>query len=142
MSLVYNRGLSCTRKVMIKTQKAQLIKLQDFDDLVIKTYGKPYSFQQQNGCQERGTFHFTVPDNADDFEAEEIAEEINGSEMGVSFAAWLARDPKAWSGKKQDEVYIDMFWNRNFYPDIQTVANDLHSKGLFPKGEYVIEIDW
>jgi hypothetical protein len=29
-----------------------------------------------------------------------------------------------------------------FYPDIQTVANDLHKKGLFPADKYNTNIDW
>jgi hypothetical protein len=35
-----------------------------------------------------------------------------------------------------------MWWERNFYPDIQIVANDLHSKDLLEAGTYIIEIDW
>ena len=62
--------------------------------------------------------------------------------MGVKFAVWLARDTKEWNGKEQDKPYIDMFWERNFYPDIHTLANDLYDKGLIEKGEYVINIDW
>ncbi len=71
-----------------------------------------------------------------------VPEEINGDEMGVSFAAWLARDPKEWNGDPKDRSYLDMFWERNFYPDIQMVANDLHAKGLLPAGDYLIDIDW
>ncbi len=125
---------------MINIQKKNFIAVSDFDDLVEKTYGKPYSFQQQDGCKERGTFHMTVPDEAYDFENDTIPQEINGEEMGVSFAAWLARDPKEWHGP--DREYKDMFWERNFYPDVQMIANDLHQKGLLPAGEYVIDIDW
>lgn len=127
---------------MIKIQNKQMISVQDFDDLVIQTYDRPYSFQQQNGCQERGTFHLTVPARADDFQNVTVAEKINGDDMGVSFAAWLARDPEEWNGKKEDRTFLDLFWERNFYPDIQMIANDLNAKGLFPEGEYVIEINW
>jgi hypothetical protein len=35
-----------------------------------------------------------------------------------------------------------MFWDRNFYPNVQMVANDLHKKGLLEAGEYSIRIDW
>lgn len=127
---------------MIKTQNKQLISDSDFDALVTQTYGKPYQFQQQDGCKERGTYHLTVPSEAYDNENDSVLEEINGEEMGVSFAAWLARDPKEWNGDPDDKDYIDMFWERNFYPDVQMIANDLHAKGLMPAGEYVIEIDW
>lgn len=127
---------------MIKFQNKQVINVQDWDNLVTETYGKPYSFQQQDGCKERGTFHITVPANTEDFENETVPEEINGDDMGVSFAAWLARDPKEWNGAPDDHDFLDLFWDRNFYPDIQMLANDLHAKGLFPEGEYIIEIDW
>lgn len=43
---------------------------------------------------------------------------------------------------KQDESNIELFWKRNFYPCLQSVANDLHKKGLVESGEYLIEIDW
>jgi hypothetical protein len=128
--------------ITIKTQ--QVIELGDWDNLVISTYGKPYSFQQQYGCQDRGNFPITIPSEYDDdFENDTIPDEINGDEEGVSFAAWLARDPEEWNGDPKDKFLCkSLFWSRNWYPDIQTVANDLHDKGLIPVGDYVIEIDW
>lgn len=71
-----------------------------------------------------------------------IPERINGNKMGVKFDVWLQRDPTEWNGKKGDESYLDLFWGRNFYPDIHTVANDLYNKGLIEAGDYVIDIDW
>lgn len=127
---------------MIKTTSKQIIVVSDWDDLVKQTYGKPYNFQQQDDCKDRGTHHITVPGGADDFERDTIHEEINGDDMGVSFAAWQARDPKEWNGSPNKACFINMFWERNFYPEVQMIANDLHEKGLLPKGEYVIEIDW
>lgn len=130
---------------MIKVQTKQVIDVNDFDNLVIETYGRPYCFQQQDGCQDRGNFNITVPDGADDFENDTVPEEVNGEEMGVSFAAWLARDPKEWNGITTGtdvSFKLDLFWQRNFYPDIQMVANDLHAKGLLPAGKYTIDIDW
>lgn len=129
---------------MIKTRSVQMIGVGDWDDLVTSTYGRPYNFQQQDGCKERGTFDLTVPDEAYDYEDETIPEEVNGEDMGVSFAAWLARDPKEWNGKDPDRAafLISLFWERNFYPDVQMIANDLHAKGLLPAGDYVIDIDW
>lgn len=126
---------------MIKFKNKQVIDVGDWDSLVESTYGKPYSFQQQDGCKERGTHDITIPDGAYDFENESVPDEINGNEMGVSFAAWLARDPEEWNG--EDRWYSrELFWGRNWYPDVQMIANDLHAKGLIPAGEYVIDIDW
>ncbi len=129
---------------MLKYTNKKTISLSNWDKLVRDTYGKPYNFQQQDGCQERGTFELEIPSeySEDDEYNDSIPEVINGEEMGVKFAVWLARDTKEWNGKEQDKPYIDMFWERNFYPDIHTLANDLYDKGLIEKGEYVINIDW
>jgi hypothetical protein len=35
-----------------------------------------------------------------------------------------------------------MWWERNFYPVIEMVGNDLHRKGLIKAGEYTIDVDW
>lgn len=126
----------------LKYSKVNSICLQDWDDLVSETYGKPYSFQQQDGCQSRGCFPITIPSDADDFENDSIPEEVNGDEMGVSFKAWIERDPDQPLKDQTREWELKLFWDRNFYPDIQTVANDLFEKGLIEAGDYVIDIDW
>jgi hypothetical protein len=66
----------------IRIQTKQVIDVQDWDQLVIETYGKPYSFQQQDGCHSRGNVNITIPDSCDDFENVTVPEEINGDEMG------------------------------------------------------------
>ena len=129
---------------MIKTQTKQVIEVSDWDELVQETYGRPYSFQQQDDCKDRGTVDLTVPDSADDYENDTVPEIVNDPDMGVSFAAWLARDPEQMltDPDSQDSWSIGMWWERNFYPDVQMIANDLHAKGLLPEGKYVIDIDW
>lgn len=127
---------------MIKSKSKQIISVQDWDELVVSTYGRPYSFQQQDGCKERGLFYITIPESGYDYKAESVTEEINGDDMGVSFSAWLARDPKEWNGDPDDKSFLAMFWERNFYPEVQILANDLHAKGLIEAGEYGIDIDW
>ena len=64
--------------------------------------------------------------------------------MGVSFKAWLERDPKQKLNDKvdRDNFSLNLWWERNFYPSIDMIINDLHKKGLIEEGEYVIEIDW
>lgn len=124
----------------IRTEK--VIDVSEWDKMVQETYGRPYSFQQQNGCQSRGTFRFSVPDHAEDFENDTVPEEVNHEEMGVSFAAWLKRDPKAPLPNREDNWAVGLWWSRNFYPNIQMVANDLHAKGLLEAGSYCIDIDW
>lgn len=122
----------------------QVIELSEWDTLVEETYGRPYSFQQQDGCQSRGTVEITVPSEASDYERDSIPEEVNHETMGVSLKAWLARDPKQklTDPESQEAYCLQLWWERNFYPDIQMVANDLHAKGLLEAGEHTILIDW
>ena len=133
----------------MKINKVNMIDVQEWDKLVEETYKRTYSFQKQNGCQDRGTFPLTVPDldMAEDFENDTVPEIINHADMGVSFKAWLERDPKTPLNGEDREcgdnlTYINMWWERNFYPNIQMIANDLHTKGLLDAGDYVINIDW
>ena len=126
----------------MKKHTETVIDVSDWDNLVMKTYGKPYSFQQQDGCRSRGFFRFRVPDKADDYDKAAFPEMLNGEEMGVSFATWLARNPRAAVGSCADAWEVELWWNRNFYPDQQMIANDLYAQGLLPAGEYTISIDW
>lgn len=122
-----------------------MVSVGDWDKLVEDTYSRPYSYQQQDGCQSRGIVSITIPDGNPeeyDFENESIKEEINGQEKGVSFDSWLKRDPSKPIKGYDGITYIRLFWHRNFYPNIQMVANDLYSKGLIEPGDYTINIDW
>lgn len=129
---------------MLKYSNRRIIELQDWDNLVIETYNKPYSFQQQDGCKSRGTYDFELPNKWGivDYENNTVPEVINGNDMGVSFKAWLERDPEEWNGKEDDKRFLDLFWDRNFYPDVSMIINDLYKKGLIEEGEYSINIDW
>jgi len=130
---------------MLKYQNTKIIDSQDLDDLVVQTYGRPYCFQQQDGCQSRGSVSITIPTEwNDDFKNDTIPEVVNGEEMGVSFKAWLERDPNQPLPRSSDQhgSSLRLFWLRNFYPELQTVCNDLHAKGLIDAGNYEIKIDW
>ncbi len=89
-------------------------------------------------------FRFSVPGEAEDFTNSTVPEKVNGPEMGVSFTAWLARDPqqKLTSPGDSEDYCLGLWWERNFYPEFQMVANDLHEKGLIDGGNYAINIDW
>lgn len=131
---------------MIKTRTEQVIDVSDWDHLVIETYGKPYSFQQQDGCKDRQRIRLTIPDKPYDYENDTVPEVVNCDETGVSFKAWLAREPKqpldGEDGHRDDSFGINLWWERNFYPDVQMIANDLYEKGFIEAGDYVIDIDW
>lgn len=125
-------------------KQVTMIEVQEWDDLVENTYNRPYSFQQQDGCKERGTYSLTVPGFAWDYENDTVPETLNLDDMGVSFKAWLNRDPKQKLNAKywDSPSAIHLWWTRYFYPSVEIVANDLHAKGLLPAGEYIINIDW
>ena len=127
---------------MIKYKETKVIEVSDWDKLVEETYGRTYSFQQQDDCKPRGVHALSVPEGEYDFENDTIPEVINGSDQGVSFKAWLSRDPQQKLNENDPDYRLRLFWERNFYPDVSMVANDLHSKGLLPGGDYVINIDW
>jgi hypothetical protein len=127
----------------LKYETVKTIEVSDWDKFVKDHYGKPYSFQQQDGCKERGVEHISVPDeDCHDYENDTITEGINGPEEGVSFKSWLARDPEEWNGDPSRKSMLSLFWVRNFYPHVSMIINDLYKKGLLEKGEYVINIDW
>lgn len=127
----------------IVSRQTNIIECQDWDNLVSSTYGRPYNFQQQDGCKSRGIYNLTIPTcYAEDFENTTIPEIINGKEMGVSFEAWKNRDPKEWHTKQEYDWAIDLWWTRNFYPSVEVVANDLYKRGLIDAGNYIINIDW
>lgn len=131
---------------MLKFKEFRLIDLQDWDNLVKETYGKPYRFQQQEGCQEKGIFELVIPSEYEN-ESEmhdSVPEVVNGDEMGVKFEVWLERDPKQLLKDKPDcsDFDLKLFWSRNFYPSIYTLADDLYKKGLIEAGNYLINIDW
>lgn len=125
----------------MKTKTIKSIDIRDWDKLVVQTYGKKYSFQQQDGCRPPGTFLLDIPSSfASDDEEEmndEISIDVNGDEMGVKFDVWLNRIEPFF----EDDFYDELFWHRNFYPSIYTLANDMHAKGLLEQGEYLIN-DW
>lgn len=131
----------------ITTRTEQVIDVGDWDNLVETTYGRPYSFQQQDGCKERQRVKITIPDEAYDCENDTVPEIVNHEDMGVSFKAWLERDPKQLlNGLRPDwdsgTGSLNLWWERNFYPTVEMVANDLHAKGLIEAGTYTIDIDW
>lgn len=127
---------------MLKTQTLIAVDHTNLNDIIRTVYGKPYDFQQQDDCKDRGSETVIVPAEPEDYENDTIPEVINGDKMGVSFKAWLARDPKEWNGATEDRHFLDLFWGRNFYPHISMILNDLHARKLIEAGTYTILIDW
>lgn len=126
----------------MKIRNEKVIDVGDWDELVQSTYGRIYSFQQQDGCKDRQRVRLTIPDEAYDYENDVIPEIVNHQKKGVSFKAWIARDPSQQITGQTYDYQRGLWWERNFYPDVQMIANDLHAKGLIEAGNYVIDIDW
>lgn len=136
-------------KPKIKIQIEKTIAVQEWDRVVQEVYVKPYMYQQQDGCKGRGRellYAYEDTEESYDFPNDTIPEIVNGEEMGVSFKAWLARDPKqalVSDGKIVSEQWqIDLWWKRNFYPSVEMIAEDLRKRGILEPGEYYIIIDW
>lgn len=113
----------------------KIIEVDEWDELVKKTYQKPYyNFQQQDGCQDRGLVRINIPDKP------------YNTDPDITLQEWLDADPNEpvddGDSSASEDWYIEMYWEREFYPSLQVVANDLHLKGLLPRGEYHINIDW
>lgn len=141
----------------------KIINVGEWDQLVSTIYGRRYHFQQQKSCREMGFTKITIPDDSFEDEMNDSIPEIINDEvnMGVKFHVWLDRDPEAILNPSDNELElcdyyhyprnkqkwcenvdnINLFWDRNFYPCLQAVANDLFYKGLIGSGDYIIEID-
>jgi hypothetical protein len=120
-----------------------MIESLELDELVKKNYNKPYRFQQQEGSRSRNCEHFIIPTLGTDFHRNTIPEVIPSKVRGVSFKAWLDRDPKTQlNGEKTPDWKIKVFWERNFYPNPEILLNDLYYRGLIPAGELVIRINY
>lgn len=130
----------------MKIKQVNLIESSEWDKFVSKVYERPYCLQQQEGCRDRETISLSVPDEEYDENMNDEFPLPTDDIMGVKFAAWLSRDPKEkfldYYHEEISDFELSLWWLRNFYPDLQTVANDLYNRGLLVAGEYVINIDW
>lgn len=129
----------------MKINNIKQIDVQDWDKLVSTTYNKIYSFQQQEGCKDRGIETINTEENyLEDYENTEIPFKVNGEKMGVSFKTWLDTSPEDTEKyfNSQYKWENNMFWERNFYPHASMIAKDLCEKGLLESGKYQININW
>jgi hypothetical protein len=129
----------------LNLKKVSLIDDSEWSDFVSEIYKRPYNFQQQEGCRERGVYPFSVPiSNPFDYKNSKIPETTSTNQEGVSFEAWLSRDPslKLKSKIDNDPLSLNMWWHRSFYPFVDMIVDDLYKRGLLEEGEYIIDIDW
>lgn len=122
-------------------RKVIMFDVWEWNKLVSSTYGRTYNFQQQDGCRDRGIYSFSIPcTDIEDYSNDDIPEVINSKIRGVSFQAWLDRDPD--TPDFVPEYKTALFWERNFYPNVTMIIKDLENKGILKEGDYIINIDW
>lgn len=128
----------------LKYNTVKFVELRHWNEFVKQVYGRPYNLQQQDGYLDRGTINLSVPSGSNCGYTNDTLPEFLGPEGGVSLAGWLARDPTQLIPAlgSEEQWMTGMWWERNFYPMLEEVANDLYAKGLLEQGEYVINIDW
>ena len=133
----------------LKYETKRYVSVSDWDTFIKKVYGRPYSFQQQEGCQSRGVRPLSVPElselpeDPNDWEQHEVFDpEKPEACMGVPFDTWIARDPKEPYKGMEYDFQLEFWWKRNFYPHTDMLVQDLVKRGLLKPGEYLIRIDW
>lgn len=122
----------------ISVTSIDIIEVHTWNECVETTYGRPYNLWAQMDIRNTELLPLIVPADPDYFERDSIPEMINGDEAGVSLKAWLERSPTAPVGANNEPWGIEIFWHRNFYPSVFEIANDLHKKGILPRGNYYI----
>jgi hypothetical protein len=69
---------------MIKYTNKRVISVHDWDRLVTEVYGRTYNFQQQDGCQSRGTYELSIStEEIDDSDSETDSDDENFEEVKV-----------------------------------------------------------
>ena len=120
----------------------------DFNKLVEKTYDKFYCFQQQDNGRKHGVYTFEIPVKSPfNYQNISIPEIVNHSEIGVDFYTWLQRDihkplkDVKYTTDFNKSLGLRLWWDRNFFPSIDMIINDLYKNGILPEGFLKIIID-
>jgi hypothetical protein len=133
-------------KPKLKRSTLTTISLRDWNSFIKEVYGKPYSFQQQEGCRSKGYFYIHIPEfppeEKEDYGYEYDPATPEKSLQGVPLDVWLARDPNLPFNGQEYDIQLEFWWHRNFYPWIEELCDDLSKKNLLEPGDYAIIIDW
>lgn len=102
-----------------------------FSKYVSELYGRPYQLQQQGDMlAQESSVALIVPEPEDWNENPSLAE-------------WLAATPPEEQGLGLSELLNEeMRWERQYYPSLEAVGNDLHARGLLDVGYYIIHVSW
>ena len=130
----------------LKTITDTVVDSFEWDRFVKQVYDRPYTFQQQDGCRQRGVSYFTATPGQYEF-VEHMEPVPTGpiegirSCFGVSLEEWVGRSPEAAFDPDRPNR-TGTYWERNYYPPIDELASDLCEKGLIAPGRYVLLVDW
>lgn len=128
----------------MKVQIKKFVPVHVWNEFVREVYGRSYKLESQEHYCNKIVSFLTIPTSydSDDDMNDSIKEIVQGLEKGVKFKTWLSRDPlQPLLTRRYDEWELETFWEENFYPDLQTLANDLYKKNKLDSGEYIIYFD-
>ncbi|WP_043736189.1 hypothetical protein [Nocardia asiatica] len=103
-----------------------LIDENTFSALVSHLHARPYRLQQQgDGLPQNTIVKITVPALEHDW-------------PGIPLAEWAATPIGDYTYPWQAETH----WEREYYPCLEDVVNDLHARGLLAAGNYALHVRW
>lgn len=129
---------------MLKLETIKVIDVDKWNDFIVETYGKPYNFQQQDGCKERQYTNVDVKYYVGEWDINEELEELEeygGDIPFVRLDEWLAKEVEKPS-EGNEKWRIETRWERDFYPHIGELIIDLYNKNLIKLETFYINIDW
>ena len=110
--------------------QATVLHESEFSNLVRQTFERPYSLQQQGDMHSQESFiRFDVPAELE-------------WEHEPSLETWLATTPPDPEDHSMAAFTNRLRWDREFYPDLQDIANELHARGQLDAGTYVLHVWW
>lgn len=122
------------RQQILKGETVQVIWEHDFNKVVQSVYGKPYVFQQQGDMLlgQNGYYPFTV-------HSAEKYQQWDATEIDAELTRWLSAEPP----QNARAFTIQLWWERENYPDIDVILYDLaYRRGLMASGRYALHVWW
>lgn len=126
----------------LEYENLRVIENYKWNEFISSIYNLPYNYQQQNDRQNTN-FEFNIPNDLEeeDLGSDSIPYEVNGEDECVKFDTWKNSDFEEIGKNFEYEVETKLFYERNFYPSIFQILNDLYNRGLIEEGDYLIRID-
>jgi hypothetical protein len=120
----------------MRIKSVKLIDETEFSQLVREAYGRPYRLQQQDHCMGQNEIELiTIPDEGIDIDDPQRFEEWRDAEAPESRGVDQFGDMR-WDWE------VELHWEREFYPPLQELVNDMYERSLLPQGDYAIRAYW